>query len=98
MLGRDFGRRVEVAARPAYEAFLADGGSGASPDTSVQRLLSPLEALVDQAAKTVDAVLAGRLGLAEAGAEGQGWDATAALRRVLEVVFGPGRCHRHAVR
>ncbi|MEV7251118.1 FAD/NAD(P)-binding protein [Streptomyces cyaneofuscatus] len=98
LLGRDFGRRVEAAGRPAYEAFLADGGSGASPDTSVQRLLSPLEVLVDQAAKTVDAVLSGRLGLAEAEVEAQGWDATAALRRVLEVVFGSEQANVIATR
>ncbi|MEV0963197.1 FAD/NAD(P)-binding protein [Streptomyces sp. NPDC049910] len=87
LLGADFGRRLEAAARPEYEAFLADGGRGAPSDDSVRRLLAPLEALVDEAAETLDAVLAGTLGLAAA--KEHEWDAEAALRRLLEVVFGP---------
>ncbi|MFB6977576.1 FAD/NAD(P)-binding protein [Streptomyces scopuliridis] len=87
LLGEDFGRRLEEAARPEYETFLADGGGSAPSDTSVQRLLAPLEVLVDQAAATLDAVLSGELGLTEA--KERDWDAEAALRRVLEVIFGP---------
>ncbi|MEW1616539.1 MULTISPECIES: FAD/NAD(P)-binding protein [unclassified Streptomyces] len=98
LLGRDFGRRVEATARPAYEAFLEDGGSGASSDTSVRRLLAPLEAVVDQATGTIDALLAGRLGLAEAQAQDRDWDMAAALRRVLEVIFGPEQADAMAAR
>ncbi|MFJ7409788.1 FAD/NAD(P)-binding protein [Streptomyces sp. NPDC098077] len=87
LLGAGFGRRLEAAARPEYEAFLADGGRGAPSEDSVRRLLAPLEALVDEAAQTLDAVLAGTSGLAAA--KEREWDAEAALHRFLDVVFGP---------
>ncbi|MFE5888955.1 FAD/NAD(P)-binding protein [Streptomyces sp. NPDC056462] len=96
LLGADFGRHLEAAARPEYEAFLADAGRGAPSDTSVRRLLAPLEALVDQAVGTIDAVLAGTMGLAEA--KERDWDAEGALRRVLLVVFGPERAADLAAR
>ncbi|MFJ4963799.1 hypothetical protein EES43_28805 [Streptomyces sp. ADI96-02] len=89
LLGGAFGDRTAAAVRPVYEAFLADGGGGASSEASVRRLLAPLEAEVDRAAETIDAILSGGLALAEA-RERDG-DVEAALRRFLEVVFGPER-------
>ncbi|MER6466084.1 FAD/NAD(P)-binding protein [Streptomyces sp. NPDC001228] len=86
LLGDDFGRRLEAAVRPVCEAFLTDGGGDASCDASVRRLLSPLEALCDRTAQTVDDVLAGRLALGEADRREPGTQA--AVRRFLEVVFG----------
>ncbi|MFD5567582.1 FAD/NAD(P)-binding protein [Streptomyces cadmiisoli] len=98
LLGGDIGRHLAAAARPTYEAFLADGGRGAPSDESVRRLLAPLEAAVDRAAGTVDAVLSGTLRLADAEEPERGWDAEAALRRVLEVTFGPEQAGALAAR
>ncbi|WP_406727102.1 hypothetical protein WJ438_24165 [Streptomyces sp. GD-15H] len=96
LLGAEFGRRLEAVARPEYETFLADGGRGARSDVSVQRLLAPLEALVDEAVETVDGLLGGTLDLARA--KEREWDAEAALRRVLDVVFGPEQAAALATR
>ncbi|MFJ5687998.1 FAD/NAD(P)-binding protein [Streptomyces sp. NPDC093099] len=96
LLGDDIGRRLETAARPGYEEFLTDGGRGAASDTSVQRLLAPLEAIVDRVAETLDAVLSGELGLTEA--KERDPDAEAALRRALEVIFGPEQAGAIAAR
>ncbi|MFI9626412.1 FAD/NAD(P)-binding protein [Streptomyces sp. NPDC052042] len=86
LLGSGFGRRLEAAARPGYEAFLADGGRGDTSDTSVDRLLAPLEALVDEAAETVDSVLSGKTELAAA--RKRDGDAESLVRRFLDVVLG----------
>ncbi|WP_234320025.1 FAD/NAD(P)-binding protein [Streptomyces sp. SBT349] len=96
LLGGVFGRRLEAAARPAYEAFLADGGRGAPSDASVRRLLAPLEALVDQAAETVDPLLSGESDLAAA--KERDGDAESLVRRFLEVVFGTERAAAIATR
>ncbi|MYR85335.1 hypothetical protein GTY41_10360, partial [Streptomyces sp. SID685] len=91
LLGTDFGCQLEAAARPVYEAFLDDGGDGAGTDASIERLMAPLEALVDQIESPLDAVLAGRIALGEVGSHEQGINAAAvesALHRLLEVVFG----------
>ncbi|MFF4934849.1 FAD/NAD(P)-binding protein [Streptomyces griseofuscus] len=86
LLGADFGRRLEEATRPVWESFLADGGGGASSAASVRRLLAPVEAVFDNAARALDARLAGEP--APAGAEQHMPEAEPALRRFLEVVFG----------
>ncbi|MEH0424418.1 FAD/NAD(P)-binding protein [Streptomyces sp. B21-083] len=87
LFGPEFGRAAELAARPEYEAFLTDGGSGAASQMSVERLLAPLERAVDEAVAVVDGALAGA-GLGPANVPD--W-AESALERFLAVVFGPER-------
>ncbi|MDR7301227.1 FAD/NAD(P)-binding protein [Haloactinomyces albus] len=86
LFGADFGGHLERAARPEYDAFLADGGGGAESDLSVRRLLAPLEALVEEGVEMVDSVLSGDFALSAA--KESDWDVEAALRRFLNVVFG----------
>lgn len=87
LFGPEFGRAAERAARPEYEAFLADGGAGAASQVSVERLLAPLEQAVDEAVAVVDGALAGA-GRDPAGAPDWADDA---LERFLAVVFDPER-------
>ncbi|MFJ5646134.1 FAD/NAD(P)-binding protein [Streptomyces sp. NPDC093223] len=86
LLGEGLGRRLAETVRPVYEAFLADGGGGAPSDVCVRRLLAPLEERCGRTARTVDAVLAGRLALDEADRSEPG--TRAALSHFLKVVFG----------
>ncbi|MFD5141923.1 FAD/NAD(P)-binding protein [Streptomyces sp. NPDC058401] len=86
LFGKGFGQYAEAAARPEYEAFLADGGAGAASEKAVERLLAAVDGAVDEAVSTIDRVLDGSLpyGLAQR----HSWSAEA-VHRFLNVVFGP---------
>ncbi|MEU3895411.1 FAD/NAD(P)-binding protein [Streptomyces sp. NPDC045251] len=87
LFGPEFAAELNAAAHEEYEAFLADGGRGAACEESVRRLLAPVERLVDDAERTLDAVLAGTLSFAVA--KDRAWNVETALTRYLQVVFGP---------
>jgi hypothetical protein len=84
LLGEEFGRHLAGAVTPAYEKFLAEGGTGGPPGIATATVAS----CVDQAAHAIDGLLTG----APAGSAREKelpWPLAQALHRYVSVVFGP---------
>jgi len=89
LFGPGFAAALERRVRPEYEAFLADGGAGASGDGSTRRLLAPLEAAVDEACARIDTVLGFMPASPATRGTPEDWDLDEVVDRFLLVVHGP---------
>lgn len=83
LLGRAFGDVLAKQIQPTYERFVAVGGG--TRDEAISLLLAPVEAVADQAERTIDGVLDGSLRLDEPSLPA--WSASA-VARYTAVVFG----------